>query len=247
MNQENEGAARGPGLGGNRIKRTPLGGKDPNAVLLLLMRAKLTLAPVLGRLPGAIGSQNSGPTAPPVRTRAPLPATRAPPILTKANLTLGFIHKPELPRAKPQKVHKLRKLRHDYLGPFKALRLRDLVELNLVSDDLVRKEGPHPGAHPGPLVHTDRTRRLHVSAIPPSQALHVDPVKRVQPRETRDLDQPVELLPDPEPVEYRPAGIEPLLSTQLAYLGGAEAPDFDEEAPLGDVGLTIDELDDLLD
>ncbi|CAN3376099.1 hypothetical protein DIURU_001950 [Diutina rugosa] len=242
MNQENAGAPARPTNGSTKSKRLALNAKDPNQIRSSLLRAKSTLT-------------EGAPESKSLSSRLPLnnlegTTVRAPPILTKANSTLGFIHKPDISVRKSvtKRSLKLRKLKHDYIGAVKAYRGRELVPENSVSDDLVKRLFP-PKSPVGPLEHTERTKQLHSSNIQTSKENHGDPIKRNVMMESRDMDQPVEFIPTETPPQYIPEGLEPLTPHDINRLGAIQSDlTFDEpESPCPQVGLTHNELNDLLE
>lgn len=242
MNQENDGAPARPTNGVVRGKRMALNAKDPNQIRLLLLRAKLTLT-------------EQSTESKPLRSYLPQnnlaeTTVRAPPILTKANLSLGFIHKPDISTRKlvTKKLLKIRKLKHDYLGAVKAYRGRELVPENSVSDDLVKKWFPaKPPA--GPLEHTEHTKKLHLLNVPKTNVNHGDPLKPGAFLESRATDLQVEFIPTETPPQYIPEGLEPLTPHDINRLGAIQSDlTFEEpELPCPQVGLTHNELNDLLD
>ncbi|ODV81573.1 uncharacterized protein CANTADRAFT_19202 [Suhomyces tanzawaensis NRRL Y-17324] len=186
LNSENQFPQRKAPLGakptqGRRVPmaRVPLGGKDLNM-----------LAPGLSRSQSTLNTKN-------VRPKVFLPK---PPVLSKANSSLGFTHtstnftKPAVAVAHeaPVDTRPTLKFTNDtQLGPEKANRLVNLIP-DTPTDDLVKQASEHllPDSQALSSTLTAKTKTLHASNIYIHDINYnnVDPVKKLKRSSSSSMD-----------------------------------------------------------
>ncbi|PVH15550.1 uncharacterized protein CXQ87_003392 [Candidozyma duobushaemuli] len=224
----------------NKRQRVPLGGKDPNG------------APLLQR-------SNTSVQKPLRPSSAPLLKQ---PFLTKSNSTLGFAHAnaPTTQRGHSGltrgQIQNADPLKNDLFSGKLAKRETELVP-QLVSDSPrkpVAKELPPLGTKLSD-TFSEATQQLHASNLPQQTEADVDPIKGLK-FNTRLIDQlaeePVDTIPEVKPLQDVD---DALTEDDLHFIKTGNRVSITENKNLqsqlhkehGHLGLSKDELDDLLD